>query len=170
MCDQQGLRSACAYAQSGQSLCLSIKCSVTVRLLTGRRLGFLCLVGGGAVQVRLGLRVSGGYIVGNYMPLLIYYPKLWYTCALEIFVVKTTSLSKVFLNFSPFSLLRHLHVNRMGILSKLNSASLFASLDSLREEFMLPYECYCIYSYLLLPSPLNILLYTSLLIPYLTFL
>ena len=47
MCDQQGLRSACAYAQSGQSLCLSLECSVTVGLLTGRRLGFLCLGGGG---------------------------------------------------------------------------------------------------------------------------
>ena len=47
MCDQQGLRSACAYAQSGQSLCLSIEFSVTVGLLTGRRLGFLCLGGGG---------------------------------------------------------------------------------------------------------------------------
>ena len=47
MCDQQGLRSACAYAQSGRSLCLSIECSVTVGLLTGRRLGFLCRGGGG---------------------------------------------------------------------------------------------------------------------------
>ena len=47
MCDQQGLRSACAYAQSGQSLCLPIKYSVTVGLLTGHRLGFLGLGGGG---------------------------------------------------------------------------------------------------------------------------
>ena len=102
MCDQQGLRSACAYAQSGQSLCLSIELSVTVGLLTGRRLGFLCLGGGGGVRVRLGLRVSGGHIVGNHMPLLIYYPILLYTCALEIFVVKTTSLSKVLLLFFAF--------------------------------------------------------------------
>ena len=93
MCDQQGLRSACAYAQSGQSLCLSLECSVTVVLLTRRRLGFLCL-GVGAVRVRLGLRVSEGHIVGNHMPRLIYYPILLYTCALEIFAVKTTSLSK----------------------------------------------------------------------------
>ena len=141
MCDQQGLRSACAYPQSSQSLCLSIECSVSVGLMTGRRLGFLCLGGWGAVRVCLGLRMSGGHIVGNHMPLLIYYPILLYTCALEIFVVKTTSLIKVLLLFSPFSLLGHLHVNRMGILCKLNSASLFSSLDSLREEFMLPYEC-----------------------------
>ena len=85
------------------------------------------------MRVRLGLRVSGGHIVGNHMPLLIYYPILLYTCALEIFVVKTTSLSKVLLLFFAFfSLLGHLHVNRMGILCKLNSASLFSSLDSLK--------------------------------------
>ena len=55
-----------------------------------------------AVWVRLGLRVSGGHIVGNHMPLLIYYPILLYTCALEIFVVKTTSLSKALLFFCLF--------------------------------------------------------------------
>ena len=114
MCDQQGLRSACAYAQSGQSLCLSIECSVTVGQLIGRRLGFLCL-GGGTVRVRLGLRVLGGNIVGNHMPLLIFYPILLYTCALEIFVVKTTSLNKVLLLVFAFFALRALHVNRMGI-------------------------------------------------------
>ena len=102
MCDQQGLRSACAYVQSGQSLCLSIECSVTVGQLIGHRLGFLCLGGVGAVRVRLGLPVSGGHIVGNHMPLLIYYPILLYTCALEIFVVKTTSLSKVLLLLFAF--------------------------------------------------------------------
>ena len=102
MCDQQGLRSACAYAQSGQSLCLSIECSVTIGLLTGRQLGLLCLKGWGAVWVRLGLHVSGGHIVGNHMPLLIYYPILLYTCALEIFLVKTTSLSKALLLFFAF--------------------------------------------------------------------
>ena len=54
MCDQQGLRSACAYAQSGQSLCLFIECSVTVGLLTGRRLGLLCLEGWGGCVVSSG--------------------------------------------------------------------------------------------------------------------
>ena len=60
------------YAQSGQSLCLSIECSVTVGLLTGRRLGLLCLEGWGAVWVRLGLRVSGGHIVGLTMYIYVY--------------------------------------------------------------------------------------------------
>ena len=68
MCDQQSLRSACAYAQSGQSLCLSLECSMTIGLLTGRRLGFS--VPGGAVRARLGLRVSEGHIVGNHIPRL----------------------------------------------------------------------------------------------------
>ena len=54
------------------------------------------------MRVRLGLRVSEGHIVGNHMPRLIYYPILLYTCALEIFDVKTTSLSKVLLLFFAF--------------------------------------------------------------------
>ena len=33
MCDQQSLRSACAYAQSDQSLCLSLEYPMTVKLL-----------------------------------------------------------------------------------------------------------------------------------------
>ena len=33
-CDQQSLRSACAYAQSDQSLCLSLEYSMNVKLLT----------------------------------------------------------------------------------------------------------------------------------------
>ena len=46
MCDQQRLRSACAYAQSDQSLCLSLEYSMTAKLLTGHRLEFLRLIGG----------------------------------------------------------------------------------------------------------------------------
>ena len=34
MCDQQSLRSACAYAHSDQSLCLSLEYSMSVKLLT----------------------------------------------------------------------------------------------------------------------------------------
>ena len=34
MCDQQSLRSACAYAQSDQSLCQSLEYSMGVKLLT----------------------------------------------------------------------------------------------------------------------------------------
>ena len=45
MCDQQNLRSACAYAQSDQSLCKSLKYSMTVKLLTEQHLEFLSLKG-----------------------------------------------------------------------------------------------------------------------------
>ena len=46
MCDQQSLRSACAYAQSDQSLCLSLEYSMIVKLLTEHDLKFLSLKGG----------------------------------------------------------------------------------------------------------------------------
>ena len=46
MCDQQTLRSACAYAQSDQSLCYSLEYSMTVKLLTEQNLEYLSLTGG----------------------------------------------------------------------------------------------------------------------------
>ena len=46
MCDQQSLRSACAYAQSDQSLCLMLEYSMSVKLLTEHHLEFLSLKGG----------------------------------------------------------------------------------------------------------------------------
>ena len=46
MCDQQSLRSVCAYAQSDQSLCLSLEYSMNVKLLTEHLLEFLSLKGG----------------------------------------------------------------------------------------------------------------------------
>ena len=46
MCDQQSLRSACAYAQSDQSLCSSLEYSMNVKLLTEHHLEFLSLKGG----------------------------------------------------------------------------------------------------------------------------
>ena len=46
MCDQQSLRSACAYAQADQSLCLSLEYFMTPRLLTEQHLEFLILTGG----------------------------------------------------------------------------------------------------------------------------
>ena len=46
MCEQQSLRSACAYAQSDQSLCLSLEYSIIVKLLTEHHLEFLSLKGG----------------------------------------------------------------------------------------------------------------------------
>ena len=46
MCDQQRLRPACAYAQSDQSLCLSLEYSMTLKLLTKHYFEFLILLGG----------------------------------------------------------------------------------------------------------------------------
>ena len=46
MCEQQRLRPACAYAQSDQSLCLSLEYPTSVRLLTEHHLEFLSLKGG----------------------------------------------------------------------------------------------------------------------------
>ena len=46
MCDQQSLRLACACVQSDYSLCLSLKYSMTVKLLTKQHLEFLSLKGG----------------------------------------------------------------------------------------------------------------------------
>ena len=46
MYDQQTLRSACAYAQSDQSLCLSLEYSMIAKLLDEHHLEFLCLKGG----------------------------------------------------------------------------------------------------------------------------
>ena len=46
MCDQQSLRSACAYAQSHQSLCLSLDYSIRVKLQKEQHLEFLSLKGG----------------------------------------------------------------------------------------------------------------------------
>ena len=43
MCDQQRLRSACAYAQSDQSLSKSLEYSMTAKLLTVKNLEFLSL-------------------------------------------------------------------------------------------------------------------------------
>ena len=46
MCDQQSLRSACAYAQSDLSLCLSLDYSMIFKLLTKQHMEFLSLRGG----------------------------------------------------------------------------------------------------------------------------
>ena len=56
MCDQQSLRSACAYAQSDQSLCSSLEYSMIVKLPTKHHLEFLRLKGGctGSFESTLG--------------------------------------------------------------------------------------------------------------------
>ena len=46
MCDEQRLRSACAYAQSDQSICSSLDYSTSVKLRTEHHLEFLSLKGG----------------------------------------------------------------------------------------------------------------------------
>ena len=46
MCDQQSLRSACAYSQSYQSLCWSLEYSMIVKLLTEHHMEFLSFTGG----------------------------------------------------------------------------------------------------------------------------
>ena len=46
MFDQQRLRPACAYAQTDQSLCLSLEYSMSVKLPTEHDLAFLSLKGG----------------------------------------------------------------------------------------------------------------------------
>ena len=50
MCDQQRLRPACAYAQSDQSLCLSLEYSMSVKLLTKHNLELPSLKGGFTVS------------------------------------------------------------------------------------------------------------------------
>ena len=70
MCDQQSFRSACTYAQSDQSLCLSVEYSMIVKLLTEHHLEFLSLKGGCT-----GLSESTlvkYHIVGNHMSRLNY--------------------------------------------------------------------------------------------------
>ena len=70
MCDQQSLRSACAHAQSDQSLCSSFAYFMSVKLLTEHHLKFLSLIGGcrGSAESTL-VKMSN---FGNLMPRLIY--------------------------------------------------------------------------------------------------
>ena len=70
MCDQQSLRPACAYAQSDQSLCLSLEYSLIVKLLTEHHLDFLSLKGN--AEARPSLHMSKYHIVGNHMHWLSY--------------------------------------------------------------------------------------------------
>ena len=72
MCDQQSLRSACAYAQSDQSLCLSLVYSMSVKLLTEYHMGFLSLKGGFTGLSESTPVLSKHYIVENHMLRLIF--------------------------------------------------------------------------------------------------
>ena len=62
MCDQQNLRSACAYAQSDQSLCLLLEYSMSVQLLTEHLLEVLSLKKE-AAHARLTLHLSKCHIL-----------------------------------------------------------------------------------------------------------
>ena len=67
MCHQQRLRSACAYAQSDQSI-WSLEDSMSVRLLTEQYLELLSFKGG--CRGSLSLHLSKCHIVGNHVPRL----------------------------------------------------------------------------------------------------
>ena len=70
MCNQQSLKSACALAQSDQSLCQSLEYS-RVKLLTEHHLEFLSLKE--AVETLPSLFMSKWHIVGNFMHWLNYF-------------------------------------------------------------------------------------------------
>ena len=74
-CYQQKLRSACAYAQSNQSLCKSIEYSLTIKQLTDHYLEFLSLkVQKEVAQTHLSLHLSKCHVVENTMPFIMYEP------------------------------------------------------------------------------------------------
>ena len=75
---------------------------MTVGLLPGCRLGFVPGGGGGGLVWVCACRYATLLEV-TYHGSRFYYPILLYICALEIFAVKTTSLSKVLLLFFAFS-------------------------------------------------------------------
>ena len=58
-----------AYAQTDQSLCMSIEYSMTIKLLTEYHLEFVSLTE--AAQARLSLHLSKCHIVGNRVSRLI---------------------------------------------------------------------------------------------------
>ena len=87
MCDQQSLRSAWAYAQTGQSLCYSLKYSMTVKLLTENTRSFYAEKE--AAEARLSLHLSKCHVVGNHMSRLI-----------STFIMKVTFLAHMSMKYS----------------------------------------------------------------------
>ena len=63
-------QTSCAYAQSDQSICLSLEYSMTGKLLTEHHLKVLSLKG--AAQACLSLHLSRCHIVGNLISRLNY--------------------------------------------------------------------------------------------------
>ena len=80
MFDQQSLGSACAFAQSNQSLCLPLEYSMSVKLLTEHHLEFLDLKE--AAEASLSLQLSKCHIVGNHTPRLKCNPLALQACLL----------------------------------------------------------------------------------------
>ena len=65
MCDQQRLRPACAYAQTDQSLCLSLNYYMSVKLLIELNLVFLSITGG--CTGLLSIHLLKWHIVGDHI-------------------------------------------------------------------------------------------------------
>ena len=65
MCDQLRLRPACAYAQTDQSLCLSLNYDMSVKLLIERNLVFLSITLG--CTGLLSLHLLKWHIVGDHI-------------------------------------------------------------------------------------------------------
>ena len=82
--DLQSLRSACAYAQSDQSLCKSLEYSMTVKLLTEHHLRFLSKKE--AAQARLSLHLSKCHIVGNHISRLINIHMVQYSPSPDVYL------------------------------------------------------------------------------------
>ena len=85
MCDQQSLSSACAYEQSGQSLCLSLEYSMTVKLLTEHHLEFFFSFTGGCT--------------GSYESTLVKMPHCWKSHVTAHIINEITPLAKLENNF-----------------------------------------------------------------------
>ena len=85
MCDQQNLRSACAYAQSDQSLCWSLEHARSVKLLAEHHLEFLSLKGG---------------CTGLYESTLVKMPHCWKSQATAQFITNLTYKNKFTFVFS----------------------------------------------------------------------
>ena len=70
MCDQQSLGSACAYAQSDLSLCLSLEHYLSVKILTEHHLEFLSskrgCTGSSEYATLLGITCHGSYLIDHW--------------------------------------------------------------------------------------------------------
>ena len=109
MCDQQSLRSACAYAQSDQSLCKSLEYSMIVKLLTEHHLEFLSLKGGcrGSSESTL---VKTPHCWKSHALALIYSPgtELYHICNRIDYLIRVFVFHKVANQI--FTILAHLNL------------------------------------------------------------